>query len=89
MKVKIDANRRVFIPKTICTLMGIDINSEVDVEYDSFNKCIIISTEPLRDMKHMIKNRLKKDITKSERNFLIDLLEFTKIKGDEDDTIKK
>ena len=37
----------------------------------------------------MIKNRLKKDITKSERNFLIDLLEFTKIKGDEDDTIKK
>lgn len=84
MKVKIDNYYRISIPKNVLDVMDIKKGDELSLMVDSINKTIMISYGKLKDIKHLIKLRLKKDISKSEENFLLNLLEVSEDQNDKD-----
>lgn len=84
MKVKIDNYYRISIPKNVLDVMDIKKGDELLLNVDSVNKTITLSYGKLKDLKHLIKLRLKKDISKSEENFLINLLSVSEVENDKD-----
>lgn len=84
MKVKIDNYYRIPIPKNVLDVMDIKKGDELLLNVDSVNKTITLSYGKLKDLKHLIKLRLKKDISKSEENFLINLLSVSEVENDKD-----
>lgn len=76
MKVKLDKQGRIFIPRSIQELIG--MKEYCTYEVNQKEKSITIYAGEPRDMRLMIENRLKNnDIKKSEREFLKKLLSFT------------
>lgn len=84
MKVKIDNYYRIPIPKNVLDVMDIKKGDELSLMVDSINKTIMLSYGKLKDIKYLIKLRLKKDISKSEENFLINLLSVSEVENDKD-----
>lgn len=84
MKVKVDNYYRVALPKSILDMLEINKGDELKLEYDSINKVITLNKGVMKDIKHLIKMRLKKDISKSEENFLINLLSVSEVNNDKD-----
>ena len=84
MKVKVDNYYRIALPKSILDMLEINKGDELKLEYDSINKVITLNKGVMKDIKHLIKMRLKKDISKSEENFLINLLSVSEVNNDKD-----
>lgn len=84
MKVKIDKLGRMYFPKTLLDVLNIKTPTEVEVYYNSNNHSIIITPDNMFSIKHEIKKRLNKDITTSEKNFLISLLDICEVENDKD-----
>mgnify|MGYP004642693981 CR=1 FL=1 len=84
MKVKVDNYYRVALPKSVLDVLEINKGDELKLEYDSINKVITLNKGIMKDIKHLIKMRLKKDISKSEENFLINLLSVGEVTNDKD-----
>ena len=84
MKVKVDNYYRIALPKSILDMLEINKGDELKLEYDSINKVITLNKGVMKDIKHLIKMRLKKDISKSEENFLINLLSISEVNNDKD-----
>ena len=84
MKVKVDNHYRIALPKSILDMLEINKGDELKLEYDSINKVITLNKGVMKDIKHLIKMRLKKDISKSEENFLINLLSVSEVNNDKD-----
>lgn len=84
MKVKVDNYYRIALPKSILDMLEINKGDELKLEYDSINKVITLNKGVMKDIKHLIKMRLKKDISKSEENFLINLLSVSEVNDDKD-----
>ena len=84
MKVKVDNYYRIALPKSILDMLEINKGDELKLEYDSINKVITLNKDVMKDIKHLIKMRLKKDISKSEENFLINLLSISEVNNDKD-----
>lgn len=84
MKVKVDNYYRISLPKSILDMLEINKGDELKLEYDSINKVITLNKGVMKDIKHLIKMRLKKDISKSEENFLINLLSVSEVNNDKD-----
>ena len=76
MKVKLDKQGRIFIPRSIQELIG--MKEYCTYEVNQKEKSITIYAGEPRDMRLMIENRLKNsDVKKSEKEFLKKLLSFT------------
>ena len=76
MKVKLDKQGRIFIPRSIQELIG--MKEYCSYEVNQKEKSITIYAGEPRDMRLMIENRLKNnDVKKSEKEFLKKLLSFT------------
>ena len=84
MKVKVDNYYRIALPESILDMLEINKGDELKLEYDSINKVITLNKGVMKDIKHLIKMRLKKDISKSEENFLINLLSVSEVNDDKD-----
>lgn len=84
MRVKVDNYYRIALPKSILDMLEINKGDELKLEYDSINKVITLNKGVMKDIKHLIKMRLKKDISKSEENFLINLLSVSEVNNDKD-----
>ena len=84
MKVKIDKVGRMYYPKTLIDILKIELPTELEVYYNSNNHSIIISPDSMFSIKHEIKKRLNKDISTSEKNFLISLLDILEVENDKD-----
>lgn len=84
MRVKVDNYYRIALPKSILDMLEINKGDELKLEYDSINKIITLNKGVMKDIKHLIKMRLKKDISKSEENFLINLLSVSEVNNDKD-----
>lgn len=84
MRVKVDNYYRIGLPKSILDMLEINKGDELKLEYDSINKVITLNKGVMKDIKHLIKMRLKKDISKSEENFLINLLSVSEVNNDKD-----
>lgn len=84
MKVKVDNYYRIALPKSVLDMLEINKGDELKLEYDSINKVITLNKGVMKDIKHLIKMRLKKDISKSEENFLINLLSVSEVNNDKD-----
>ena len=84
MKVKVDNYYRIALPESILDMLEINKGDELKLEYDSINKVITLNKGVMKDIKHLIKMRLKKDISKSEENFLLNLLSVSEVNDDKD-----
>jgi bifunctional DNA-binding transcriptional regulator/antitoxin component of YhaV-PrlF toxin-antitoxin module len=84
MRVKVDNYYRIALPKSVLDMLEINKGDELKLEYDSINKVITLNKGVMKDIKHLIKMRLKKDISKSEENFLINLLSVSEVNNDKD-----
>ena len=82
MRVKVDNYYRIALPKSVLDMLEINKGDELKLEYDSINKVITLNKGVMKDIKHLIKMRLKKDISKSEENFLINLLSVSEVNND-------
>lgn len=76
MKVKLDKQGRIFIPRSIQELIG--MKEYCTYEVNQKEKSITIYAGEPRDMRMLIENRLKNsDVKKSEKEFLKKLLPYT------------
>ena len=76
MRIKLDKQGRLFIPRSIQELIG--MKEYCTYEVNQKEKSITIYAGEPRDMRMLIENRLKNtEIKKSEKEFLKKLLPYT------------
>lgn len=76
MRIKLDKQGRIFIPRSIQELIG--MKEYCTYEVNQKEKSITIYAGEPRDMRLMIENRLKNnEVKKSEKEFLKKLLSYT------------
>lgn len=89
MKVVMDKAGRIYIPKAVVESMNITLPCDVNIYVNTTNNTMIMSLTELDSIKRQIQKRLNKgDITKSERNFLNNLLTINEIENGKDREVK-
>lgn len=89
MKVVMDKAGRIYIPKAVVESMNIALPCDVNIYVNTTNNTMIMSLTELDSIKRQIQKRLNKgDITKSERNFLNNLLTINEIENSKDREVK-
>lgn len=89
MKVVMDKAGRIYIPKAVVESMNIALPCDVNIYVNTTNNTMLMSLTELDSIKRQVQKRLNKsDITKSERNFLNNLLTINEIENGKDKEVE-